>query len=501
MDKLLAAASIICITIVLLGVNRGFDISDEGLYVLLADPLQQNMAGIFNYDLFFKLLYRIIGYSFSLVELRIFRLLSYLAAAWALAGFWKNISGESTIRTEIFWIACLGLFAGYAFLPPTLSYNSLTVVIICFWLFLVSRKQMSLKSIALMGLALSFLVYVKVSLALILYPLTFAILLKGKKAKPVQLLGTLVPIILLELAFQIVLNENVITRLQEGIPLNSSRNGYQLKMMILSIGIGGFWLTLAGLIGFALGYLQRTKNSFLTAAKIIAGYGFAFICYITHITDEWNHLVLVFSAALFGFFFGWGEFKLLMTNLWILLLLALPFLLHFGSNVYWLRIGVHYWVFWILAFRWMLKFTYWEMNLGLAIFAVLLVFNGIWAHPFGQDKPLWAEKTELKIGERQTLYLDPELAKISLELNKFKGEKGENKLLTAYRSPGLAWLSGSQIPFSPGIWDKNQLEYFLENKPERMIYNNLYPLPQNWRFAHQQDLGIFQGDTLLLLWD
>ncbi|GAA0880900.1 hypothetical protein GCM10009119_38700 [Algoriphagus jejuensis] len=501
MVKLLASASVVCILIVLAGVNRGFDISDEGLYVLLADPLQNNIAGIFNYDLFFKLFFQITGHSFSLAELRIIRLISYFVGALALAGFWKNIQEESRLSAEIFCIAFLGLLVGYAFLPPSLSYNSLTVVLVCCWLKLISQKQLSLKSLLLLGLVLGFLVYIKVSLALILFPLTIGILFLGKKGKPILFVAMLIPFLLLELVFLMVLNENVVDRLQEGIPLNSLRPGYQLKTMLLSIGVGGFWILISGLLGFALGYFNKKKSSFLPAVKIIGVYGFAVICYVTHITDEWNHLILLVSSVLFGFFVGEGDFKLIRVNLWVLLLLALPFLLHFGSNVYWLRIGVHYWVFWILALRWMLKFPYWEMNFGLSALAILLVFNGIWWHPFGQNSSLWKKTTVWNRNERETLYLDPELVAVLNGIKKSTINDHSKPLLAAYRIPGLIWLSGLQTPYSPGIWDKSQLTDFFEFEPGKMIYNGLDSLPENWHFTHRQNLGVYQADSLLLLWD
>ena len=63
----------------------GFDISDEGLYAFLADPLQPNPQAVFNYDLFFKLIFSLTELKFSLIQLRLLRLLGYLIAAWSLA--------------------------------------------------------------------------------------------------------------------------------------------------------------------------------------------------------------------------------------------------------------------------------------------------------------------------------------------------------------------------------------------------------------------------------
>lgn len=501
MNKLLAGASILCIAMVLLGINRGFDYSDEGFYALLANPFQENKAGIFNYDLFFKLFYRLTGYSFSLVELRVLRLISYLSAAWALARFWKNIAGDTKIRWDIFWISCLGIFMGYAFLPPTLSYNTLTVVLICFWLNLMSKEQVTVKSILLLGIILATLVYVKITLALLFLPLTFLLLVFSKKIKAIKAVVLILPLILLEFIFLIFLKENAWHRLMEGIPLNSERSGYQIGFMIKSIVVGGFWSVLTATLFFCLGYFKRSRSSYYPAMQIITGFSVFVIGYLTHITDEWNHLALLLAAAFLGFQIGKVAFQPTKINFWILILLILPFLLHLGSNVYWLRIGIHYLVFWVLAFFWIFKGSNRELQLLVPLFAVVLIFNGIWWHPFGHEKPLWSQKVEWKIGEGHALQIDPDLAFIAFQLKKFQAEHPQTQLMAAYRIPGLVWLTGSTHPFSPGIWELNQLNALFEDKPHAMIYNKLQDLPQDWQFKNSQDLGVFREDSILLLWD
>lgn len=501
MVKVLASATLLCVLMVLLGINRGFDITDEGLYVLLADPLQQNVAGIFNYDLFFKLIYQLTGYTFSLVELRFLRLISYLAGAWALMGFWKNVTGEPKPNPAVFWISCLGIFAGYGFLPPTISYNSITVVLVCFWLMLVSKPELAFKHLAFLGLLLAILVYAKITLAVLFFPLTFSMVIGFQKVRIPLSFVILLPIILFETVFLIVFKESALTRLAEGIPLNSQRSSYQLKQLLFSIAVGGFWITLPGTLFFGLGYLKRIKSRFFLGLLPLPVLVILWITSYTHITHEWNHLFLLSSAALFGFCLGWKGPGQSFPRIWAGALVLMPFALHFGSNVYWLRIGIHYWVFWLLAF-----FLAWDglkrkPAVLISAFSVVLVFNGIWWQPFGQDKPLWTHKTPWNLGEKGGLLLDPQLAIITQNLKESLSEPAQKSVLAAYRVPGLMWLAGRQIPFSPGIWDKPQLNALFETKPEKMIFHNLESLPQNWSFVHQKEMGVFQGDTLRLLWD
>ncbi|WP_111672171.1 hypothetical protein [Algoriphagus litoralis] len=501
MTKILFGATLLCVVIILAGINRGFDISDEGLYLLLANPLQQNQAGIFNYDLFFKAIFKVTGYSFSLIELRILRLLGYGMAAWALMGFWKNISNQAKAKTEIFWLSCLGLFTGYGFLPPTTSYNSLTVVLTCFWLFLMTKEEKSFRRILGLGVLLAIWIYVKISLVFVFFPLTLLILIFWQKVKPIYVLGLLLPMIFSELFFLTFLDENAWLRLQDGIPLNTQRNGYQYFLMLKNIAVGGFWSFSMGLLFMGIGYFRKSESSLYPALKLITAYFSLLIAFLTHITDECNHLFLLAAAAFLGYQLGVGAFKPSKTNLWILLLLILPFLLHFGSNVYWLRIGIHYLVFWILAARWILKDLKWELNLASLLICLLLVFNGIWWHPFGHEKPLWSQKVPWHMEDGTQLFLDPDLVDIVSEIKEFKIQYSKAEVLAAYRIPGLSFLAGSTLPISPAIWDKSQVNAQFSGKPKMMIYNKFEDLPESWSFRYQKELGVFRSDTLLLLWD
>jgi hypothetical protein len=139
MLKFLVLLSIVAI---IFAMPRGFDISDEGLYVLLADPNQENIGGIFNYDLFFKVIYKFTGLEFGIIGLRIIRLISYFIGAYGLALFWKNFFESQRLSSSIFLLALAGLFAGYGFLPPTLSYNSISVVAVCIWLGIISNPSL-----------------------------------------------------------------------------------------------------------------------------------------------------------------------------------------------------------------------------------------------------------------------------------------------------------------------------------------------------------------------
>lgn len=503
MGNRLLVASVICIVLlVLAGLNRGFDISDEGLYVLLADPRQANVAGIFNYDLFFKLIYLLFGYEFTLVDLRLIRLISYLFGAWALMGFWKNISGEEKSDFRVFWIACLGIFVGYAFLPPTLSYNSLVVVLTCFWLKYLSKPALSWWSILGLGFVIALMAYVKISVLPFLMLISLLVIWVKNLDKLKLTLVLFLPLLVLECFFWLTLGENAAMRLWEGIPSNRYRPTYQFTYLIKSVLVGIFWPILLAVLFFLCGYTARFKKVTLGyfVWLLASGVGF-WVAYQTHITPEWNHLVLLFSAAVIAYRMGKRELGLFELNPWMLLLFILPFALHFGSNVYWLRIGTHYWVFWILGLMLIAKSKVGSFALPLAMLSILLVFNGIWWHPFGQERPLWTEKLPLHRTAGEVIYLNAEEIVIAEKIKGLKIGEGRYEILAAYRIPGLVWLAGKNVPFSPGFWELAQIETFFKNQPQQLIYSGQEELPRKWRFHHQSDLGSFQGNRILHLWN
>jgi len=350
------------------------------------------------------------------------------------------------------------------------------------------------------GAILSLLLYIKVTVALIFFPLTFLILIFRRRVPAPELALLVLPLILSESVFHLCIGENALSRLAEGVSLSAQRPGYQIGMMIKSVAAGGLWTGLSALIFLWIGIAKRAERGFFRPALLLGVLCVGSICYFTHMTEEWNHLVLICFAAVFGFYLGEGRNVSTAPWLWVGCLLLLPFFLHLGSNVYWLRIGIHYSVFWVFAF--MISFDRLQgvFYPVIASLSVLLIFNGIWWHPFGQEEPLWEEKIPWNRTGSEVVQLDPDLAAILNSMNSRLPESSQ-PILAAYRIPGLVWLSGKQMPHSPGIWDPSQLPFFFNTKPEQILYNKLYPLPSDWQYLHSQDLGVYQGDFIQVLWD
>ncbi|GMQ26663.1 hypothetical protein Aoki45_33460 [Algoriphagus sp. oki45] len=476
MPKPLLGASILVVAIILAGVHRGFDVSDEGLYVLLAHPFQENQGGIFNYDFFFRLFYQYTGVHFGIVGLRVLRLLIYGLGAFALAVFYKNVKSETQLSPTIFLISLLGLFAGYGFLPASLSYNHLSVVIAACWLALISFQDDRWIRRLGIGFMIAFLVYVKVTVAILLAGMTLLFLFLEKKLNWVSLLSLLLPFISLELIFYWDLGENVLLRLIEGLSVQTARADYQWWTLIKHTGVGVFWCLLV--FGCSFIVFRWIKKTIIQALLILPP--FLFVFSITRITDEWNHIFLLLGAGVWAWFFSKYHFFQLYERdkIWIILLLLLPFVLHFGSNVYWMRIGIHYLVFWVLAWLILAEKSLQWVSIGISFSALLLVFNGLWWHPFEQ-KELWENTESWEYLTGKTILLTPyQLSALEKLQTQVRGEK---EVLAAYRISGIPFLLGKTLPKSPGFWDQDQLEgFFPEGYEGILIFNPVDSLPESF---------------------
>lgn len=491
---------------ILFGINRGFDFSDEGLYVLLADPAQQNIGGIFNYDLFFKLFYKISGIQFGVVGLRVIRLLSYFLAAFALAVFWKNINNHPRISLPIFLLSLAGLFAGYGFLPPSLSYNSISVVAVCIWLAIVSKIDLKLKDWLILGIVFCTLFYVKITVGLLLGLLTLGYFLLTKALQLPKLFVLLSPFLLFEGIFYLLLQENGTTRLLSEYGFLYHRQDYSIISLIKYTAVGSFWVLLIGIPFWVASQIKKQGFQYFKWILAAGGVLMVTVFYFTFITSEWSHAVLLFTFAGISWQLGTMDISSLTSreSLFIATLILFPFILHFGSNVYWMRLGIHYWVFWLLALVLLTQKKPPTFQTGLyalaAFSSIVLVIFGIWLTPF-EGVYLWnaSEKWEYQPGKHIFLsqtYID--------FLSEIKDEIGEEDMMIAlYSNPGLLYMLGRTSPYSPGFWKASQAKALLKGEADLKIilYNQLDEFPfEEMDWLNQKELTQPNGEKLLILW-
>lgn len=493
MNRVLIGCTFLSVIIILAGINRGFDISDEGLYALLAVPEQENIAGIFNYDLFFKLFYKLTGIEFGLVGLRVLRLITCILSAISLHVFWNNYSGSKKFSITIFLICFSGLLASYGFLSQSLSYNSINLMCGSFWLSLISTRIPRKKTYFLLGTTLALLFYAKITVCIILSFLTLIFLIKKSRKNFVvtQLLQILLPFILMEFLFFWFIGETGITRSIAAQEMLNYRPDYNFSAIIKYTLVGVFWCLLVILPFLVAGYLNRIGNSYYWIVVTFGVISLIIIGYFTSITGEINHFVLLLTLALVGFLITASRFSNIKRDQWVLffLLIIFPFILHFGSNMYWLRLGVHYWVFWLLALLFVIKL---ENSLGQILFklvlpllTLLLVINGVSLYAFNNYN--YFEKTQtIEYRDNKFIRLSSKEVDFYSSLKKEVKSSDKQKVLPIFMNPGLVYMIGETSPRTPGVWSKHQFDYFYPTSAtiSLIFFNHAYQFPfekDDWR--------------------
>ncbi|MBK5286332.1 MAG: hypothetical protein JJE25_13105 [Bacteroidia bacterium] len=126
---------LLCCAVIVWGINKGFDFSDEGLYVL---GFQQGQE-IFSSPTYFHLLFRKLFFFMELdiITLRVIRFIIYLSGSiffsWGLLKWIEIHSKEIRLPTLLFFpFIAIGTFIGYSFGPQSLSYNHLSVILLLF---------------------------------------------------------------------------------------------------------------------------------------------------------------------------------------------------------------------------------------------------------------------------------------------------------------------------------------------------------------------------------
>lgn len=475
--------------------------------MLLADPRQENVGGVLNYDLFFKLFHQFTGLEFGIKGLRILRVVSYFFGAYALTVFWKNLFPKSNSEIIVFILALSGLFAGYGFLPHSLSYNSISVVSTCFWLALLSKPKLRSLHYVLLGVVFLVLFYSKATVCLVLGLITLIYLGYGKQLNIYGFAFLILPTILFEALSFAFLNDSSFLRFVDDRSFIVQREDYTFMLLLKYTSVGIFWTGMVGLVFFIASLVgRRTHNiRYLVFCTAIGILGLVF--FSTLITSEWSHAFLLILVAWIAWCLGQNGLASLdkKQRFFFFLLMSLPFALHFGSNVYWMRLGIHYLVFWIFAATILLGWKEWCMRRFVQMISFssfVLVLFGLWVVPF-ELEPNWTatETWEYRPGKEVSL---SKAQVILLEQLKSETKDIQNGEVAAlYMNSGLLYLLGMNSPHIPGYWSESQARLFLDDHPnlEVLMVNELdkFPFPKTeWR--HGTTLIEPNGNELTIRW-
>lgn len=484
---LASACGLFLTATIIWGLNRGFDLTDEGLYMFYLQQLFGDRVGP--------------------IEARMLRILGTLTATGILtAGVhrWFTslslLAGTKLEAALVYSFLLCSTFISYTFGPPSLSYNSIVLILGesytgLLLLTFLSRKTLSANiSAILCGFVACVVFYVKflTGIILLFIPIAAMLLVSRFSREMIKDLGRKITIVALGGALGILVItligpsladyfENIAVMAQIG-----AEDGHTLKNLI-----AGFYYALIGTLDqtfvqnpFYVGVLIAISSSLLiafngsTAMKVksrtplvIAG---LVTCTLVILDNSWYlggvkffreslnpHLLLIVFVVLLPLgAYGWRHRKALKSQPrakltgWILLyLLVLPFLLSFGTNVQITAHMIQYLFSWHVVFLFAFLFLIKKYPLpavpaALAI-TVLLCASQAWygfvMDPYRLHSPLTEMQAKIKTPQGNELFIDDDLSMHMsslthiLNTNLEMSQEGIH-IITMQTSPGIPYL-------------------------------------------------------------
>lgn len=147
MSGIAVSTTMVVVASVVWASNKGFDLSDEGSYVLGYQPYQVSGVTLSSYHLIVRAL---LGFlTIDILTARLLRLMLTLAGLWLISRSLSAYAAEHHVRSYrprvAFGVLATGMFYSYSFGPQSLSYNHLTqflaVVYCCCAIGITSRRS------------------------------------------------------------------------------------------------------------------------------------------------------------------------------------------------------------------------------------------------------------------------------------------------------------------------------------------------------------------------
>ncbi|UJP64158.1 hypothetical protein [Mongoliitalea daihaiensis] len=454
---------IAALIIIILAIPRGLDFSDEGLYLLMTVPSQENIQRLLNYDLFFKVWHKLTDREFSMQELRVIRLIVCLITWATFAKILKILHKlHQSWQTPVLGLSVL---ISYTFLPQSLSYNHLTVMLgvslLLFFIRWIHYQSISFVQILLVGILLALLLYVKAPAALALGILSSLLIYRIKPNLYLYIPALLIPFILFEFYLFVYLGESRFWELFKSLGLGDRLTHYSMVHLTKTLLIGGLWFGLSFISGRFLAGKFLIFN--LTLLNVVLALIFiSLIAFITLVVNEITIVFMVFFIALLGYLSPDRYWMPTKTYVSYFILLLFPWMLHTGSNVYFLRLAIHYLPFWMLLVLLWSDTTPQLKPFFKVVFPmvslVLLVWC-LWLFPFRQES-LFNQKVPYYISDNNRVFLDEPkvdfLTTVKEHMNKYDIQNGQ--VLAFFENPGIMYALGLTHPMVPGIWDEKQLQ-------------------------------------------
>lgn len=340
--------------------DKGLDITDESLNLMLANPFQEFNNSLFNHHIFFKQVYSFLSISFSIFEIRLLRLCLLIIASLCLI---HELLKQLKLKDYYFafLITIAGCLTSYATGVLTLSYNSLSVIFSLFYVVFLIKTVFSFKvnyyHFFILSLLLSFIYLTKFTSAILFLIFTVSLLILTRYMEggmKVQFKKVAVYLsfstIIFSLLFYFYPKTNLLSLLEVVSVTNS--NDHSFLGMFISFNLEIVKIFAFLFLGVIASYFFKQKFKFST-------FIFAFITLIVFINIyvyNWQTQSRSIRLPLYIFFLlgcsGYEIKNLLVSNnkkrFYFLTLTISPFIIFIGTNNPFVLYSIHTLTFWVI---------------------------------------------------------------------------------------------------------------------------------------------------------
>jgi hypothetical protein len=471
------------------GLNKGFDTTDEGFSLLL---FQDNQEAFYSTTYFFNIIKYTLGHFFNLnvINIRITRLVFMFITSFLISRYLLMMvvteKNERFLHSIIYFLlSFIGLSIGYTFGPAALSYNHIAVFLL-FISFVFSafaleprvKPSVSILFLLISGVCTSFVLFTKFSSFFIFLFFQFLVLLVSFKRERRILLIFFIVGLASGFGYYFTFAGNFgffYSDFIKGIELLQSA-GYESKTIYQKLlrdvlrffFILGFSSIVVVMYFFASRYQKARRKDMMP--KIFLLIGFIIISFIINMTE----LTIYSGKYLYLFFIALGialiqckNDKLELTHnkiYGLVLFFAIPFIASFGSSNG-ILINSIFGIGIVLPLLWLLlKKRIVELYILLSfliVMASLEIYNKYVIQPYRINS--LTEQTEKLyfLKDNANLMVDKKTWDLVYQLNEFLKEFDltQTPIIGIYKMPGLIYLLGG---YSPGyvLWEESQKDIF-----------------------------------------
>lgn len=499
--------TLIVTCVLIWGLNKGFDITDEGFYLLGFQENQELGISVIKFHHLIKPLFWWLD--LNILNLRVMRLALLIFSAFLLTLTIKRVVKKKIDLLFTFSLLLLSALLTFTFGPKSLSYNSLSSSFIifsfCFGLIALNTEHIKYKYVLtlLSGLFLAFCFFIKPSAAFI-YAFFYSLFIiyeiiyhKQKNWIPFVLFiaagwiaGNCLYFIIVESPLKFyhsfVASYAHITSLNDGHGIKDFNKGiFQLFDEIFSIA--GFLCFLLIAHFFTPRYLSKKYliicNSFLGVILLLY--------YYNNLVVSNNNAAPFLLISLGGLLYF--LFQVITTNKkfegsysLVFMLFMLPFIGAFGTNNALISNAMYMIILWAALMIYLVYSGDLPFYIKRGLLYTFLITSTVVFYNYYLKFPYRINSLDKQVvlHAKSNIYLQEDLSKSIVSIEKIlrsNNFKDGDPIIGMYKIPGLIYLLGGTSPGDhQSIWDHKFLDFYLHNlKLSTQDYSKSFILIKN----------------------